>query len=108
MRRVRTQAKEDVSEAEAHDVKFKSADGLILEAMLVVFKVPAAPATWQLRLDEVCSGWLQVKLLPYNMTTSPSTAVLWKLNTCRWPHLDVVGRSAHTAWHANHYGLTTQ
>ena len=52
-----SQAKEDVSEAETHDVKFKSADGLILEAMLVVFKVPAAPATWQLRLDEVGATW---------------------------------------------------
>lgn len=53
VRRGCMQAKEDVSEAETHDVKFKSADGLILEAVLVVYKVPAAPATWQLRLDEV-------------------------------------------------------
>ena len=71
-------AKEDVSEAETHDVKFKATDGLILEAMLVVFKVPAAPATWQLRLDEVHTFWAVT--WPVSKVTCPAPFSLQRVS----------------------------
>jgi hypothetical protein len=50
------QAKEDVGELETYDVKFKwvgpGQAATILEAQLLLLKVPAAPARWQLHLAQ--------------------------------------------------------
>lgn len=51
----RAQAKQDVCEEEVYEVKFKWVGPPVdvLETQLVLLKVPAAPATWQLSLTEV-------------------------------------------------------
>jgi hypothetical protein len=57
--------KTDVSEVETYEVKFKSAGPapVILEAVLLVLKVPAAPAVWQARLDEAAASQADTDVL---------------------------------------------